>query len=145
MQIEKLLCILLEVCGWSMISLALVHFWLPKQLRWHDDLDKLAPINSQIFIAHTAFIAIGILLLGLVCAVFPLAFLQRTQLGMVAAACFSMCWISRLVLQFTLFTGDITLSRRFDLFLRICGTLLWAFYSSIFSLLFAFQAGLVNG
>lgn len=143
MPITQVLLVLLRAAGVSMIVLAFAHIILPRLLNWTEDLGKLSPINKQIFISHALFIVIGILLLGGVCVVFPQGLIEKSQLATVASACFAMCWLSRLVLQFALFTGTLTGSNQLDMLVRIGGTLLWIFYSGVFCLLFAHQIGLL--
>lgn len=127
-----------------MVALALMHFYLARLLGWKEDLKKLKPINEQVFNAHTIFLTGGVFLLGLSCLIFPVALTARSQLGMVASICFAMCWLSRLICQIVLFTAPISEDTKLDALLRVAGTLLWIFYTALFSVLFAFQIGVMG-
>jgi hypothetical protein len=107
-------------------------------------LKNLTPINEQVFYAHTLFIACGLFFLGLVLMLSPSSFLVRSQLGMIASGCFAMCWVSRLVFQIVCFTGKIHDDKRIDAGLRNLSTVLWLFYTVLFSSLFLYQCGLLN-
>jgi hypothetical protein len=140
MQISALpLQICLQLAGASMIFLGLAHLALPKLLGWKEDLAKLSPINNQIFIAHAAFIAVGIVLLGGVCLFFPSTLMERTELGRIAAICFAMCWLSRLIFQFGWFRGELSKAAGIDRVLRLAGTLVWIFYTLVFGALVWYQ------
>lgn len=144
MSLTSILNTMLQVTGLSMIMLALGHAYLPKLLNWKDDLDKLTSINKEVFVVHSLFIVVGILLLGGVCLFFSEALVQKSQLALIASACFAMCWLSRLICQFITFSGDITTSRKVDRVMRIAGTLVWIFYTAVFTILFLYQSGLIG-
>jgi hypothetical protein len=124
-----------------MLVLAFGHSYLANLLDWKDDLAKLKPINAQVFFAHTFFLTGGIALLGLACLFFAPAMTAKSTLGAVASACFAMCWMSRLVCQFVVFKAQICANAGLENFLRLAGTLLWIFYTSLFSIVFAYQMG----
>ena len=141
MSLGSVLDTFIRLAGLSMLVLAFGHSYLAKLLDWQDDLAKLKPINEQVFFAHTIFLTGGIALLGLSCLFFAPAMTARSTLGAVAAACFAMCWLSRLVCQFVVFKADLCADAGLNRFLRLAGTLLWIFYTVLFSIVFAYQLG----
>ncbi|MBX9689677.1 MAG: hypothetical protein K2X27_23400 [Candidatus Obscuribacterales bacterium] len=145
MPLVDLLKLLLEFAGISLIALAGAHAVLPRLFKWKDDLEKLTPINKQIFIAHTLFIVIGIAMLGLVCLIFPMDLLQRSQLGLLASGSFFMCWLSRLLFQFCFFTAKLTDNKQQEFLMRVAGTLLWSFYTIVFGMSFLYQLRIIGG
>jgi hypothetical protein len=132
---------LLQFAGISMVILAFAHLGFSKLLNWRGDLQNITLINRQIFIVHTVFLAIGILMLGTVCIFFAQTLTDRSQLAIVATASFAMCWFSRLVCQLFIFTGPISDNKKVEGVLRICGTLLWIFYTGVFATTFLYQIG----
>jgi len=128
-----------------MTVLALGHVYIAKLLNWKEDLKNLTPINEQVFYAHTLFIANGLLLLGLVLIFVPSVLVDRTLLAMIADGCFALCWLVRLIFQFACFTGKVHDNKMIDSGLRILGTLLWTFYTVLFTSLFLYQYGVLNG
>jgi hypothetical protein len=134
-----------ETAGVTMIVLSLGHIFIAKLLDWKRDLKNLTPINEQVFYAHTLFIACGLLLLGLVLIGEPSVFIDRTLLGKIATGCFALCWLVRLIFQFVCFTGKVHENKKVDSGLRILGTLLWTFYTVLFTSLFFYQCGVLNG
>jgi len=135
--------VLLPLVGVSLLLLAVAHLPLSRLLNWQGDMQKLTPINRKVFYAHTVFLVVGIFLLGLCCLFFHSALTTRSTLGAVAAACFAMCWISRLLFQIFFFQGQITGSASLDFFFKVGGFVAWFFYSLVFSLLFACQIGVI--
>ena len=89
MPVSLIFQALLQFAGVTMIVLALAHFGLSKLLAWQEDTRKLTPINRQVFIVHTVFLAVGIFLLGLVCLFFAAAFFEKTTLATVATGSFA--------------------------------------------------------
>jgi UDP-N-acetylmuramyl pentapeptide phosphotransferase/UDP-N-acetylglucosamine-1-phosphate transferase len=47
-----------------LLLLAALHFAIPKELGWKDDLAKLSAINRQIFQVHVSFIVLILILFG---------------------------------------------------------------------------------
>ena len=127
-----------------MIALALSHVGLSKLLAWREDTKSLKPINQQVFIVHTIFLAVGIFLLGLVCLLDADALMEKTTLGLVGSACFAMCWLSRLLCQIFIFRSEITSDKRINGSLHAAGMALWVFYTGLFSALFLFQCGVIS-
>ncbi len=134
----------LEVAGVSMIVLAIGHVYIARLLNWKEDLKKLTPINEQVFYAHTLFIACGLLLLGLVITFVPSVLVVNSMLAMIANGCFALCWLSRLIFQFVCFTGQIHGIKKVDTALRLLSTILWLFYTALFTTLFFYQCGVLN-
>ena len=134
----------LQIAGVSMIVLAVGHVYIARLLNWKEDLKKLTPINEQVFYAHTLFIACGLLLLGLVIALVPYVLVVRSMLAMIADGSFAICWLCRLIFQFACFTGKIHNNKTVDTSLRLASTILWIFYTVLFTALFAYQCGALN-
>lgn len=144
MSLVALLNLLLQLAGVSMVCVCLTHFYLARLLDWKNDLKSLKPINQQVFFAHTMFLTIGMAMLGLVCLFYPAELTNKSTLGAISALCFAMCWLSRLIFQFIVFTSAFTEDTRLEKSLRLAGTLLWLYLTVLFGVLFAYQIGVVG-
>ncbi|CAN5703926.1 hypothetical protein BH10CYA1_BH10CYA1_05730 [soil metagenome] len=144
MSLSSILNLGLEIAGVSMIALAIGHVYIARLLNWKEDLKKLTPINEQVFYAHTLFIACGLLLLGLVITFVPSVLVVNSMLAMIADGCFALCWFCRLIFQFVCFTGKIHDNKKVDTALRLLSTILWLYYTVLFTALFAYQCGALN-
>lgn len=127
-----------------MVALALAHGYFARLLNWSEDLQRVSPINRQVFYAHTIFIVCGLILLGMACLFFPTAMIERSLLATIASGSFACCWLSRLVCQFVLFTGDFSSDPKLNRLLRTASTLLWIYYTGVFSALFAYQMNVLR-
>jgi hypothetical protein len=136
MSVTSTLEIAVRIAGVLLVGLALAHAFLPKLLNWKEDIAKLRPINQHVFVAHAMFIVVGILLLGVICIGFPQLLVEKSQLALLATACFTMCWVSRLCFQFVVFRGDISGAPRLDVVMHMAGTMLWLFFAIVFGSLF---------
>ena len=143
MSLVSLLNLLLQIAGLAMIFLSLAHFYLARLLDWKSDLGKLKPINQQVFFAHTVFLTIGMTMLGFVCVFYPHELTNKSTLAAISALCFAMCWLSRLIFQFVVFTSALVEDSRLERILRLAGTLLWFFLTALFAVLFAYQIGVI--
>ena len=70
----------LEIIGTAMILLALAHVFFPKHFGWKKELASLSLLARQMMYVHTAFIALAVLLMGVLCLTAP-AELVGTPLG----------------------------------------------------------------
>ena len=143
MSLVALLNLLLQLAGASMICVCLTHFYLARLLDWKNDLKSLKPINQQVFFAHTMFLTIGMAMLGFVCIFYPQELTNKSTLAAISALCFALCWLSRLIFQFVVFTSALVEDSRLEKILRLAGTLLWFFLTALFAVLFAFQIGVI--
>ncbi len=143
MSLVSLLNLLLQIAGAAMICLCLSHFYLARLLDWKGDLKSLKPINQQVFFAHTMFLTIGMAMLGFVCIFYPHELTNKSTLAAISAFCFAICWLSRLIFQFVVFTSPLAEDSRLEKILRLTGTLLWFFLTALFGLLFAYQIGVM--
>ncbi|MDR3614264.1 MAG: hypothetical protein P4L53_11930 [Candidatus Obscuribacterales bacterium] len=134
----------LQAAGILMIGLAISHVYISKLLNWQEDVKKLTPINAQVFWAHTLFLAWGLMLLGFCCLFFPSALTNRSTLGALASVCFAMCWLVRLVFQFTFFVAKFHENEVLHTALRVLSTCLWIYFTALFSILFAYQCGVIK-
>jgi hypothetical protein len=143
MSLVSLLNLLLQIAGAAMICLCLAHFYLARLLDWKSELKSLKPINQQVFFAHTMFLTIGMAMLGFVCIFYPQELTNKSTLAAISALCFALCWLSRLIFQFVVFTSALVEDTRLEKILRLAGTLLWSFLTALFAVLFAYQIGVI--
>ena len=73
-----------NVIGVLFIGLALAHIIFPKYFKWKEELKHLSLINRQMMIIHTFFIALIVLLMGLLC-LFHSALLVMSPLGKIVS------------------------------------------------------------
>ncbi len=89
----------LKIIGCFLIALALLHIVFPKYFNWKEELKSLTLINKQMMEIHTFFIAVTVLLMGLLCLTSSTE-LVNTSLGRRISLGFGIFWGIRLVIQF---------------------------------------------
>jgi hypothetical protein len=121
----------LKITGAILIVLALIHIVFPKYFNWKKELKTLSLINRQMMVVHTFFIALIVLLAGLLC--FSSANeLINTSLGKKISLGLGIFWIIRLFTQFFGYSPAVWKGKTFETTVHIVFSLLWIYLSTIF-------------
>jgi hypothetical protein len=123
----------IRIVGLLLVGLALLHAFFPKRFRWKDELASLAPLSRQIMYVHTLFIALMILLMGLLC-LSSANELQTTSLGKRVCLGMGIFWLVRLVVQFFGYSSVLWRGKPFETVMHIAFSILWIYISVIFVL-----------
>ncbi len=99
--------ILLKIAGLIFFGYALLHVVFPKRFRWREELTRLSLLNRRIFIVHTTFIVLLLLLLGTLCLVFTAELLEPTPLGRVVLGGLEIFAVARLLAQLFLYDAAL--------------------------------------
>ncbi len=83
---------------------------------------------------HTAFIALAVLLMGVLCLIAP-AELMNTQLGRKISLGLAIFWGCRLLVQFFGYSPKLWRGKRFETSMHILFTLLWIYLTTIFAII----------
>jgi len=120
-----------KIIGVLLIALAFVHIFFPKYFNWDKELKSLSLINRQMMTVHTFFIALTVLLMGLLCLTSS-AELIETNLGKKISLGLGVFWTVRLFIQFFGYSTDLWKGKKFETFMHIIFSLLWTYLSIIF-------------
>jgi hypothetical protein len=121
----------LKIIGFLLIALSLVHIIFPKYFNWDKELKSLSLINRQMMTVHTFFIALTVLLMGLLCLTSS-AELTETSLGKKISLGLGIFWTIRLIIQFFGYSTDLWKGKKFETLMHITFSLLWAYLSAVF-------------
>lgn len=121
----------LRIIGGLLIALALVHVIFPKYFNWKKELSLLSLINKQMMQVHTLFIALTLLLMGLLCLTSSNE-LITTSLGKRIALGFGIFWGVRLFIQFFGYSTKLWKGKTFETTIHILFSLLWFYLTWIF-------------
>lgn len=116
-----------------MIGLALVHGVFPRYFRWREDLRSVSLITRQILHVHTFFIALLLLLMGMLC-VSSASELIGTGLGRKIAGGFSLFWFARWMIQFFGYSTQLWKGKLFETWVHVVFCVLWGYLSGVFLL-----------
>jgi hypothetical protein len=121
----------LKIIGCLLIALALLHIVFPKYFNWKEELKSLTPINKQMMEIHTFFIALTVLLMGLLCLTSS-AELVNTSLGKRISLGFGIFWGIRLVIQFFGYSSNLWKGKSFETTMHIFFSVLWIYLTYVF-------------
>lgn len=125
----------LEIIGCLLVGLALLHGVFPRYFRWREELAGVSLVTRQILHVHTFFIALTVLLMGLLCLtnadeLVSTPFGRRICLGLF------IFWFIRLIIQFFGYSSRLWKGKPFETFVHIAFTLLWAYLAAVFLIVF---------
>ena len=120
-----------KITGVLLIALALVHIVFPKHFNWDKELKSLSLINRQMMTVHTFFIALTLLLMGLLCLTSSSELIE-TKIKKKISLGLGVFWTVRLVIQFFGYSTDLWKGKKFETFMHIIFSLLWTYLSIIF-------------
>ena len=126
----------IELIGVTMIVIALAHAGFPRYFAWKEELSGLSLMNRQMMKVHSFFIALTVLLMGLLC-VTSSAELIGTGLGRRIALGLGLFWAARLVIQLFGYSPQLWRGKIVETVLHVVLTTIWAYFSTVFLLIAA--------
>jgi len=123
----------IRIAGIILISLSLVHIIFPKYFNWKQELESLSLINKQMMIVHTFFVALFVLLMGVLCLVSTKELIE-TNLGKTISLGFAIFWTIRLYIQFFGYSSSLWKGKRFETIVHILFSVLWLYFSLVFGM-----------
>ena len=125
----------LKISGYLLIVFSLAHFIFPKYFNWKNDLSQMSLINKQMMYVHTFFIALTVLLMGILCLTSSKELLE-TDLGGKIALGFSIFWFIRLLIQFFGYSTKLWKGKTFETIIHILFSFCWIYLSVVFFLIY---------
>ncbi len=120
-----------KIIGLLLILLAFLHLIFPKYFNWEKELKSLSLINKQMMEIHTIFIAITVLLMGILC--FTSAYdLIHTALGKRVSLGLGIFWFTRLIIQFFGYSSKLWKGKFFETTVHVLFSILWIYLSTVF-------------
>ncbi len=124
----------LSIIGVMFVVLAVAHVGFPRYFRWSTELPRLSVINREMMVIHFVFIAIVLLLMGLLCLT-SARDLVHTELGRRVSLGMGIFWLVRLAVQFFGYSSTLWRGKRFETSIHIVFALSWAYFSVVFLLI----------
>lgn len=121
----------IRIAGALLILLSLIHAIFPKYFNWKQDLKPLSLINKQMMITHTFFIALTVLLMGILCFT-SAGLLMETELGKSILLGFAIFWTIRLFIQFFGYSSDLWKGKKFETIVHIVLSCFWLYLCVLF-------------
>ena len=124
----------LIISGYVMIFLAVVHGAFPRRFNWEKEFSTVSLINRQMMYVHTLFIALIVLLMGILC-ISSSKDLIETVLGKRICMGLAIFWITRLIIQFVGYSSELWKGKTFETGIHIVFIFLWTYFSFVFGII----------
>jgi len=121
----------LKIAGGLLVLLAALHVGFPRYFRWRQEFASLSLINRQMMYFHTFFLALVVLLMGVLCLL-SAEDLANTHLGHQIDLGLALFWMIRLLLQFFGYSPVHWRGKRFDTLIHVLFSILWLYLTLIF-------------
>lgn len=121
----------LKIVGCLLIILALIHIIFPRYFDWVNELKPLSLINRQIVYVHTLFIALVVLLMGVLCLTSSAELIQ-THLGKNVSLGLGIFWVVRLIVQFFGYSSELWRGKKVETIIHILFALMWTYFTVVF-------------
>jgi hypothetical protein len=121
----------LRVIGVLLCLLSLIHIGFARRFNWGEELKPLSLINKQMMEVHTFFVALTVMLIGLLCW-FYADNLVNSQFGRVIAMGLGIFWGIRLLFQFFVYSPKLWRGKPFETTMHIIFSLLWIYLTFVF-------------
>ena len=99
----------LWIAGFVQIGIAFTNLFLPKRLKYRENLSRVSPIIRQIFVVHSVYLVGVVLLFAVVTFAFARELASGHGLGRFLAVAISVFWLFRAPVQLLYY--DSTLRR----------------------------------
>lgn len=121
----------LDLVGSLMIVISLVHVIFPRYFDWRTELAALSLMNRQMMQVHAFFVALTVLLMGLLCLT-SASELVHSALGRRIALGLGVFWSARLLVQLFGYSSRLWRGKRLETVLHLLATAVWTWFSAVF-------------
>ena len=97
----------LRLAGALQLALAALHLSFPKRFDWEHELPRLSLLNRQVFVVHTLFIAVVLVMFGALSLLAPHALLEATTLSRLVLGGIAAFWALRLLVQWFVYDSRL--------------------------------------
>lgn len=122
----------LRIAGGLQLALALLHLAFPRRFQWKEELARLSPLNRQIFLVHTFFICVVLVLIGALSLFAPGALLEPTRLSRLVLGGFAAFWGLRLLCQWFVYDPALWRGQALNTAVHILFSLLWLYLTAVY-------------
>lgn len=118
-----------------MIVLALIHAVFPRYFDWKNDLCGLSLINRQVMYVHTFFIAVTVLLMGIL-SFTAAGELIETNLGRKICLGLGVFWFLRLLIQFFGYSSELWRGKKIETVIHVVFSIIWSYFTIVYLRIF---------
>ena len=123
----------LRLAGALQIALAALHLAFPRRFHWKEELTRLSLLNRQMFLVHTLFLCVVLVLMGGLSLFAPAALLEATPLSRLVLGGFAVFWGLRLAVQWFVYDASLWRGDRFNTIVHVVFSILWAYLAAVYA------------
>lgn len=123
----------LRIVGGLMLLLALAHIYFAKQFRWKEELQHVSLLTRQIFNVHCFFIALILVLCGLLSMFCAPSLLEQNPLAKAVLIGLVIFWAARLFIQFFVYDARLWRGNRLNTVMHIVFSAMWSYYTLVYA------------
>jgi len=124
----------LHIVGALLVVLGLSHFFFNRHFGWERELAS-APISlftRQVFVVHTFFVGLGVMMAGAVSFFFASALLEPSALSRAILAGMAAFWMCRMLAQWFAYGAAIWRGNRFRTLMHVLFSALWIYVTATY-------------
>ena len=125
-----LLITLLRLAGAFLLGLFVLNFFVPKKFNWAQELPRMSLLNQRIMQVHAIFIALILLMMGLLMVTMPHRLLAPDPLARAVVGGLAIFWLVRLWMQWFLYDAELWRGKPFETFMHFGFTGMWILLTS---------------
>jgi len=105
--------------------LFVLNFFVPKRFNWAEELPRLSLLNRRIMQVHAIFIALILLMMGLLMVTMPHRLIAPDPLARAVVGGLLVFWAVRLWMQWFLYDAELWRGKPFETFMHFAFSGLW--------------------
>ncbi len=121
----------LKIIGILMILLSLVHIGFPSRFKWKEEFAPLTLLSRQIMYVHTFFVALVVILNGVLCFLLADELLERTSVNKALAWGMLIFWALRCLFQFFVYSPKLWRGKKFETLMHILFSGVWIYFTFV--------------
>ena len=121
----------LRLVGVIMAALVVVNLFVPRRLRWREELARVSLVNRQIFEVHTVFIVLILAMFAVLLITSADALLEPTRLSRLVLGGLTIFWGLRMLTQWFYYSPAIWRGNRFNTVMHGVFSVAWVYVTLV--------------
>ena len=121
----------LKIIGVIFMIISLIHIRFPERFNWKGEFEVLSLINKQIMYAHTFFIALFVMLNGLLFFFYSTELTTNTPLAKAIDTGLLIFWGLRCAAQHFFYSRTLWRGKKFETIIHILFSTLWVYVTLV--------------
>ncbi len=121
----------ITIIGYLLVLLALMHAAFPARFKWKTEFASLTLLSRQIMYVHTFFVALFVLLNGLLFIFCADDLVAVSHLSTIVIAGLFIFWFCRMVFQHIVYARELWLGKKFETAVHIVFSMIWLYISIV--------------